>query len=272
MNVDANQEQRQHEEDLQLLKGLRLLDDEFMSMVFDKNIEGVQLILNIILERSDLIVTDVRTQSETKNINGHSTRFDIHAKDSTGVELDVEIQRADRGASSKRARFNDCMLGSTMLARGQDYSELNDSYVIFITENDVLGAGLPLYHINRWVEETKIPFGDGTHIIYSNGAYQNEENEIGQLMHDFRCTEPEDMHFSILADRVRYFKRTEGGQETMCKAMENMRKDAAAKAAHDRSVEIAEFLLENGMSCENVAKATKLTFEEVESLAAGKSA
>ncbi len=32
---------------------------------------------------------------------------------------------------------------------------LNKSYIIFITENDVMKRNLPIYHINRFIEETE---------------------------------------------------------------------------------------------------------------------
>ena len=47
------------EEDLRILEGFRLLDDDFMTMVFEENIEATELLLNIILERDDLRVTRV---------------------------------------------------------------------------------------------------------------------------------------------------------------------------------------------------------------------
>ena len=45
------------------------------------------------------------------------------------------------------------MIDTNMLEAGQEFSDIHDSYVIFITENDILGQGLPLYHINRIVED-----------------------------------------------------------------------------------------------------------------------
>ena len=54
-----------------------------------------------------------------------------------------------------------------------------DSYVIFITENDVMGKNQAIYHIQRYVEtnEGKELFCDGSHIIYVNGKYKgNDEN------------------------------------------------------------------------------------------------
>lgn len=82
----------------------------------------------------------------------------------------MEIQRADRGAGSQRARFHSSMIDSKMLKEKQNFKDIHDSYVIFITENDVIGAGLSLYHIDRVIKETGADFGDGAHIIYVNGS------------------------------------------------------------------------------------------------------
>ncbi len=267
--MDQNEKSlRQHEENLQRVRGLRLLDDDFMTIVFDGDIEATELLLNIILDRNDMVVTEVVGQREIKNANGRSVRLDILAKDDTGKNYDIEIQRADRGASTKRARFNSSMLDTKLLDPGQSYAELPEAYVIFITENDVMGSGLPMYHVNRWIEETNMSFGDGSHIIYVNGAYNNETDDIGKLMHDFRCTNASDMNFSVLADRVRYFKETEGGQEVMCRTMEEM----CDKAAHERAIEIALKMLKDGMDTQAVANYSMLSLEEVNELAQKKSA
>ncbi|MCD7736995.1 MAG: Rpn family recombination-promoting nuclease/putative transposase, partial [Lachnospiraceae bacterium] len=194
----------------QMMQKFRLMDDDFMSLVFGGNIEATQLLLNIILEDPDLRVTETTGQFEIKNPNGRSVRLDIHAINSKGEHFDVEIQRSDRGAGAERARLNSSLLDTRLARRGDKIVKLAPAYVIFITENDVLGGGLPMYHINRTVEEMNHKvFGDGSHIIYVNGAFDDESSQIGMLMHDFRCTSAEDMHFAVLADRVRYFKETE---------------------------------------------------------------
>ena len=84
----------------------------------------------------------------------------------------------------------------------------------------MLKHDLPMYHVNRKIEELGTDFGDGSHIVYVNGAYKNDADPVGKLMHDFRCTSAIDMFYDELAEPVRFFKETEGGQYTMCRAME----------------------------------------------------
>ena len=42
-------------------------------------------------------------------------------------------------------------------------------------------------------------------------------------MHDFNCTDADDMHYALMAERTRYLKENPEGVRIMCKAMEDMR-------------------------------------------------
>ena len=108
-------------------------------------------------------------------------------------------------------------------------------------------------------------FNDGSHILYVNGKYRGDD-EIGKLMHDFSCTNPEDMNFEALAKRARYFKQDEKGVAIMCKIMEDMRNEAAKKAV----LETAERMIKKGkMSLEEIADCVpSLSFDELKKLEA----
>lgn len=211
---------RQNAKYMRLLQGFRLLDDDFMSKVFEDK-ECAQLLLHIILEREDLVVQEVHGQYSIKNLQGRSVRLDILAVDQDGKHYNIEIQRRDEGADARRARYNSSLLDANLTHPGDRYEELGETYVIFITERDVLKAGLPIYHIDRMIQETGKPFGDGSHIIYVNAQRKND-TPLGKLMHDFSCTQADDMHYPVLAERVRYFKENVKGVTTMCREVEKL--------------------------------------------------
>ena len=161
----------------------------------------------------------------------------------------VEIQRSDYGAGVKRARYNSSQIDANVTEPGEQYEALNESYVIFITENDVLGKGLPTYHIERMVAETGDPFGDEEHIVYVNSQIK-DETSLGKLMHDFACTEAKDMYYHVLADRFRYFKEDEKGVAVMCKTMEDMRNEARvegkAEGSKENAISVAREIIVSG--------------------------
>lgn len=261
MLVEKNAEQL-HKEDLQRIEKLRLMDDDFMTACFSEYPEGVEFILRIIMNKYDLKVKRSRVQHVIKNLQGRSIWLDIDATDDQNREFDIEVQRADKGASPRRARYHSSIIDANVLNAGDDFELLPESYVIFITENDVLGKGEPIYEISRIIKGLNDIFDDGSHIIYVNGEVQNE-TALGKLMHDFYCTEPDDMYYNELAERARYFKKTEGGREKMCKIMEDMRNEAVAA----RNIEFARKLIARGKdTVEEIAELTGLTVEEVEAL------
>lgn len=222
--------EKKHQEDLQRLRGFRLLDDDFMTKVFE-DIACAELLLRIILNDEGIRVLEAHSQRGIKNLQGRSVKLDILAVDSHNRVFNVEVQRSDRGAGAKRARYNSALIDANVTEPGDQYEDLNETFVIFITENDVMKAGLPIYHIDRVVRETGKLFEDEEHIIYVNSQIK-DETKLGRLMHDFSCTDAKDMYNKVLADRVRYFKEDERGVEIMCREMEIMRNQA-----HEEGIE-----------------------------------
>ena len=53
---------KKHQEDLERLRGFRLLDDDFLTKCFEGDTASIELVLPIILNKHDLKVLDVRTQ------------------------------------------------------------------------------------------------------------------------------------------------------------------------------------------------------------------
>lgn len=222
--------EKKHQEDLQRLRGFRLLDDDFMTKVFE-DISCAELLLQIILNDEGIHVLEAHSQRGIKNLQGRSVKLDILAVDSHNRVFNVEVQRSDKGAGAKRARYNSALIDANVTEPGDQYEDLNETFVIFITENDVMKAGLPIYHIDRVVRETGKLFEDEEHIIYVNSQIK-DETKLGRLMHDFSCTDAKDMYNKVLADRVRYFKEDERGVEIMCREMEIMRNQA-----HEEGIE-----------------------------------
>ena len=127
----------------------------------------------------------------------------------------------------------------------------------------------PIYPVERYVTigENKVLFGDGSHILYVNGKYRGND-EIGKLMHDFSCTNPDDMNYEALAKKARYYKQDEKGVAVMCKIMEDMRNEAAREAALDNARETARRMIKKGkMSLEEIADYVPvLTLDELKQI------
>ena len=71
-----------------------------------------------------------------------------------GRVYDIEIQRSEDGSGERRARgMYSSTLDRDLLKKSQDFDELVDTYVIFITDRDRYKEGFPVYHIDRTIAE-----------------------------------------------------------------------------------------------------------------------
>lgn len=249
----------------QIIDNMDLFDDDLMSMVFDSNIPATELLLKIILKRDDIKVISVVGQREFQNpiVGGRNIRLDILAKGSTGKHYNIEVQKKPEGAHVRRARFNSSMMDSRMLKEGQEFSELRDSYIVFITQTDIFGYGIPIYTVNRYFEEVDAPFDDGSHIVYVNGSYKGQD-AIGKLIHDFSCKESKDMYYPELAKGIRHFKEEEGGRVIMCEAVERYAEKYAEKYAERKRIDVLYETVKNLMetmqlSAEQAMSAIKIS-------------
>ena len=191
-------------------------------------------------------------------------------RNTTLNDTSLFFQRADKGATAKRARYHSSAIDVESLRPKEDFEQLPITYVIFITESDVRGEGRVLYNFEWRDTETGKPLGDGSHIIYVNAAYhaEGDSSELARLMHDFRCSNPSEMNYELLAEKARFFKETEEGVSHMCKLNEEMRNETATEAAMLEKIQIALNLLSlEAMSYEDIAAATGLTLEDVKELA-----
>lgn len=217
--------------ELERIRRYRLIDDTFLSVVFQDK-ECTQLLIRCVLQREDLTVIQVRTQRELKNLWGRSVRLDVLAADEAGNLYNIEVQRSDSGAARRRARYNSSLLDAHVTEPGDEYEALAESFVIFITENDYFRQGLPMYHIERVVQETGELFADGEHIIYVNGQYRGPD-PVGELMHDFFCQDPAEMSFPLLARNVRYYKDDAEGVDYMCRISEEIWEEGREKGRQE---------------------------------------
>ena len=237
IETKEQRKERQHKEDLLRLKKFRPIDDTFMRGLFKDNIPLAELVLRIIIGKPDLILTHCETQSDMKRVTGaRSICLDAYATDSTGKKYDIEVQRADTGADPHRARYHSSVMDVENLDENQDYTDLPDTYVIFITENDYFKNGNAVYQIQNINLTTGMPFNDGSHIIYVNGTYR-DDSDIGKLMHDFNCSNADDMNYELIASKTRYLKENPEGVREMCKVMEDLRNESYAEGRMEGRME-----------------------------------
>lgn len=244
------------------IKNYTIMDDIFMRNVL-KEQGCTEYILQVIMNQKDLQVLEQTLQKDYKNLQGRSAILDCVARDERARQFNVEIQGDNEGASPERARYHSCLLDMNILSPREPFTGLPETYIIFITRNDVLGYDRIICHITRKVEEEGKDFGDDSHIIYVNSK-KREDTELGKLMHDLHCKESGEMHSKILASRVRELKETEKGVSEMCRDMEEIYGEGMEEGERKKARETVLSLAELKMSEEQISQIVKMPLEVVQ--------
>ncbi len=256
---------------MERIKKLRLIDDELMTVVFSGDKKVTELLIRILLNRNDLRVTKSMTQEQKHNLFGHSVTLDIVAEDIFKTEYNIEIQRADKGAVARRIRYHQAMIDSHTLKKQEDFDKLPNLYIIFILEHDMFEMGEPVYFVNKTLnaideEGNNLLFDDGCNIMYVNGEYKGDDS-LGKLMHDFSTPDADEMYYTELAERVRFYKQNETGVKMASKIVEEYGNDRAAEAfkqgAEQQAIETATRLLKKNVPVDDIAEYTGLTVEKI---------
>ena len=264
------------------IEDLTFIDDGmFQAVMHEPGIseEVIERLLRVKVEK--IVYPELEKQIEpfytTKGV-----RLDVYLKDENKI-IDVEIQTYRQDAIGKRTRYYQSMIDIDSLMKGQDYSELLESYVLFICTFDPFqnntdkGFGLPCYTFkNICLENSDVALDDKSiKVIYNASAYKAVKDEkIQDFLRFVSTNEPDEDNFSKkLSDTVERLKENE-----------IFRRDYAAMNLHDRdikkiakeegilegkqqkTIEAAKNFYANGASIELIAKSLHMTKEEVQKI------
>ena len=216
---------------------------------------------------------------ETKGV-----RLDVYVKDSDKV-FDIELQNALDDDLPLRTRFYQSMIDTDNLLKGQDYSELPTSFIIFICNFDPFNLSLPIYTFtNRCEENYSLSLNDKTiRLIYNSTAYENEKNVDISAFLEYICNQKtvDDFTYKIdsfvqnikqqevnrkeyqtmnLHDRDNFLRgKKEGISEGITQGI--------SQGAYEKAIETAKKMLKNNFSLEIIVECTGITLETVEELA-----
>ena len=200
INIERTDNMRKdYEEKLKLLK---IMDDDFARLVFQDKLVCFEVlrILNILQDENEII--HYGTQYDIKNPNYRSLELDVYAMTEEKV-VDIEIENKKSEATPLRARFHASQIDVHISNPGDRFQNLPMNIVIFICSFDYFQKGLSHYVIERTISGTDLKFEDKSKIIYVNGNYVGND-EIGQLIHDLKCTNPKEMYNEVLRNRDSY--------------------------------------------------------------------
>ncbi len=129
----------------------------------------LEILLHVKIERLEMPHSE-HTMQEIPDAK--SVRFDVYTQDDKRI-FDLEIQTTSNPNLPKRARYYQSVIDMDNLSRGENYSRLKDSYVIFLCLEDPLKQNLPVYffeNIFRDDEGNEIKLNDGAYKVFFNAS------------------------------------------------------------------------------------------------------
>lgn len=209
------------------------IDDAFFETLAD-DIAFCQEILRVILSDKKLVVEDVIVQNSKRNLYGRSVRLDALCTLGNGTKCNIEVQRLNNDNHLKRVRYNAASIAVVDFQKGDKFRELEDLYVVYISEFDVFHEGYTKYHVDGVVRETGKKVKDGLERIFVNTEIK-DGTELSELMTCFLEKEVDNPNFPEFSKRMKFLKYEKGGLDAVCDVMERYEEIAAEKAAKEAS-------------------------------------
>ena len=182
---DYPQSGRQFEDDYEELS----ITNRFM---FNKVMSDTKLCSRVLQSLTGKDVSEVKSLVAEKYLqiteDGRGVRYDVFVEDSEDVLYDAEMQNYDNaGELPLRTRYYQSMLDLSMMDAGYRFSQLKESYVIFICTFDPFGRGERCYDFsNRSGKKGEFPLGDKrTILIYNVMGKSDELNEDANEFLDY---------------------------------------------------------------------------------------
>ena len=176
---------RQFEDDYEELS----ITNRFM---FNKVMSDTKLCSRVLQSLTGKDVSEVKSLVAEKYLqiteDGRGVRYDVFVEDSEDVLYDAEMQNYDNaGELPLRTRYYQSMLDLSMMDAGYRFSQLKESYVIFICTFDPFGRGERCYDFsNRSGKKGEFPLGDKrTILIYNVMGKSDELNEDANEFLDY---------------------------------------------------------------------------------------
>jgi predicted transposase/invertase (TIGR01784 family) len=263
--------------------------DDFMFGRIMQNSEICKGLLERLLE---IKIEKVEYPTLQKSISPHykskGVRLDVYVQDSNRV-FDIEIQNFLDENLPKRTRYYQSMMDIDLLLKGKNYTQLKESFVIFVCKEDFFGENMPCYFFtNTCRDKPDLQLGDKSYkVIFNASAFENEKNlekkSILEYIIDKKSTSEFTTKLDTLVEQTKLneiFKgdymawglaefdaeqrgKKEGYSAGVSDGIQQGISQGIQQGEYKAKIETAKNLLAIGLSIENICKSTGLSIEEV---------
>ena len=210
------------------------------------------------------------------NLRNKGIRLDLFVIDEDGVAYDIEMQMDNsyKEFLGRRTRYYVSTMDNNALKKGERYSQLRKSYVIFICTFDPFGRGLAKYTFNAICnEDHSLVLDDGVTRVFINteGDRHRISKELASLIGYISTGEVTDDYTKDLDEEVRALRNDDGRERDYMTYMQTIMEHE--DMAYNRGISqankaMAIKMLKANKPYEEISEFTELTMSEIDELAA----
>ncbi len=252
--------------------------DDFMFGVVMSDLSIAKRVISVILADEIPDIENCELQKSVDNdYDSHSVRYDVYVRTKDGTKVYVvEMQNADNGVLVKRSRYYQSASDMDFLAKGRPYSELPETYVIFICNFDIFGRDKAFYRFENYCIGEGIALGDETYKVFLNINGKTDRKELQSLMSYISGNTPDDELTEKIQDKVDAAKHDGKLYSSFIKEYQNSlsikeegRKEGRREGEKKGKLEMIKSLLGIGRSIKEIAEFYKTDEAEIRGILAG---
>ena len=255
--------------------------DDFM---FGRIMQNPEICKGLLERLLEIKIEKVEYPTLQKSISPHykskGVRLDVYVQDSNRV-FDIEIQNFLDENLPKRTRYYQSMMDIDLLLKGNNYTQLKESFVIFVCKEDFFGENMPCYFFtNTCRDKPDLQLGDKSYkVIFNASAFENEKNlekkSILEYIIDKKSTSEFTTKLDTFVEQTKLneifkgdymawglaeFDAEQRGKKEGYSAGVS---DGIQKGAYEKAIETAKNMFSKNISIEIIAECTGLSIEEI---------
>ena len=235
--MDQKRPRKTEERQLEIVRQLRPIDDCFFEVMMEDP-DACEELLQVVLENPLLRIKKetVSGQKSIRIIGKRSIRVDAYAEGNEDTVFNIEIQRADNENHVKRVRYNASVITVNRSEPGDLFEQVQELFVIYIADFDVLRNGRTISHAEMTCAETGVTLNDGLHEIFVT-TIGKDNNKIARLMREYKNPDMNNPEFPKQSKRVQEMKHDSKEAEKMCSLVEEYAREKVIQEAIESAVE-----------------------------------
>lgn len=171
-------------------------------------------LLELILKKKikDIVYVNNQETMEAEVPGSKSIRLDVYVEDNEKTVYDIEIQITKKKDLRKRTRMYQALIDIHAMGKGEDYTSLKKSFIIFICTYDPFGKKRYVYTFNKRCDEDPIiSLNDDATVIFLNimGNVGEISPELKKVIDFFREGKADDEYTRALEEQVENYNNDE---------------------------------------------------------------